>query len=199
MIVRDVTHRELCEAQGFCYAGLDYADPAAMFLGDAQALPFKSNTFQFILSIAVMQEVEHPQIMVQEAHRVLAPGGTFVGTVSYLEAYRGTRFHVTHLGLNSLLYEAGFIVDVIVPNHRWTAPASLLRNALFPSVPLPIATAMISPFVVAHRLWWWLGRFVNPKATEINRLLLNAGSFCFVAHKPDVGGKCADNITCCAE
>lgn len=188
-------HRELCEAQGFRYAGLDYSDPEAMFLGDAQALPFKSDTFQFVLSIAVMQEVEHPQLMVQEAHRVLVPGGAFVGGVAYLEAYRGTRFHFTHLGLNSLLYEGGFIVDAIIPNHGWTAPGSLLKNALFPFVPQPVAAAMISPIVAAHRIWWWVGRFVNPKATEINRLLLNAGSFYFVAHKPDVSGDRAGGTT----
>ncbi|MEW6038502.1 MAG: class I SAM-dependent methyltransferase [Pseudomonadota bacterium] len=179
-------HRELCEAQGFRYAGLDYSDPEAMFLGDAQALPFKSDTFQFVLSIAVMQEVAHPQLMVQEAYRVLAPGGAFVGGASYLEAYRGTRFHFTHLGLNSLLYEGGFIVDAIIPNHRWTAPRSLLKNALFPFVPQPVAIAMIAPLVAAHRLWWWMGSFASSKASEINRLLLTTGSFYFIAHKPDV-------------
>jgi SAM-dependent methyltransferase len=180
-------HRELCEAQGFRYVGLDYSEPDAMFLGDAQALPFKNDTFQFVLSIGAMPEVEHPQLMIQEAFRVLAPGGAFVGSVCYLESPGTARFHFTHLGLNSLLYEGGFIVDAIIPNHRWTVPKSLLKSALFPSVPQPVAVAMISPLVAAHRIWWWVGRLIHPKATEINRLLLSTGAFYFVAHKPDVG------------
>lgn len=179
----EMPHGKVCEQLGYKYVGLDYEEPGAMFLGDAQALPFKDSSFEFVLSIAVLQEVPHPELMIREAHRVLKPGGTFVGTAAYLESYRKTYHHFTHLGLNALLYESGFAVDTVAPNHRWTVPVSLLGNALFPFMPAPLAIALVSPLYVGHRLWWLLGGFLHPQASETNRLLLTTGSFFFVARK----------------
>jgi SAM-dependent methyltransferase len=179
-----MTHREVVERQGFQYVGLDYAHPRAMFAGDAQSLPFKEGSFEFVLSIAVLQEVPHPEAMIHEACRVLTPGGRLIGSASYLESYFSTYSHYTHLGLDALLRQGGFIVDAISPNHHWTVPVSLLRNALFPSLPLALATALVSPGILFHRLWWRFGGLANKRATEQNRLLLTTGSFFFFAHKP---------------
>lgn len=176
-------HREVCEHQGYQYVGLDYDETGAMFLGDAQSLPFKDSSFEFVLTIAVLQEVPHPELMIREAHRVLTPGGILIGTAAYLESYRKTYHHFTHLGLNALLHESGFVVDAVAPNHRWTIPISLLGNALFPFMPSLLAVALVSPLYVCHRLWWWLGSLLHPQASESNRLLLTTGSFFFVARK----------------
>jgi SAM-dependent methyltransferase len=177
-------HRGLCERQGYGYIGLDYEAPGAMFRGDAQSLPFKDATFEFILSIAVLQEVKHPDQLVREAFRVLAPGGVFIGSASYLETYSRVSYQFSHTALHNILSQEGFTVDTIAPNHRWTAPVSLLGNGLLPSMPRPMAFVVISPLIVTHRLWWWAGKFLNPKATERNRLLLTTGSFFFLARKP---------------
>jgi SAM-dependent methyltransferase len=179
-------HRELVEHQGFRYVGLDRGDPGAMFLGDAQALPFTDGSFEFVLSISVLQEVPHPEMMIREAFRVLTPGGVFIGSAAYLESYSRTYHHFTHLGLNALLQQEGFAVEAIAPNPRWTAPISLLGNGLFPYMPRPLAVALVSPVYVGHRIWWWLGGFFHPQATESNRLLLTTGSFFFIARKPIV-------------
>ncbi len=169
-------HRELGEHKGFRYVGLDRYNPEAMFLGDAQALPFMDASFEFVLSISVLQEVPHPEMMIREAFRVLAPGGLFIGSAAYLESYLKTYHHFTHLGLNALLQQGGFAVEAIAPNPRWTVPMSLLGNGLFPFMPRPLAVALVSPVYVGHRIWWWLGGLLNPQATESNRLLLTTGS-----------------------
>lgn len=179
-------HRELSEHKGFRYVGLDYNNPEAMFLGDAQALPFMDTSFEFVLSISVLQEVPHPEMMIREAFRVLTPGGLFIGSAAYLESYLKTYHHFTHLGLNALLQQEGFAVEAIAPNPRWTAPMSLVGNGLFPSMPRPLAIALVSPVYVGHRIWWWLGGFLHPQATGDNRLLLTTGSFFFIARKPIV-------------
>ena len=181
----EMIHRDLCERQGYSYIGLDYAAPGSMFMGDAQSLPFKDATFEFILSIAVLHEIPHPALMLQEAFRVLKPGGMFIGTAAYLETDLKSHHHFTHMGLLVLLEQQGFLVDSIAPNHEWTVPRSLLGNGLFPNMPVLLARAMISPFVLFHRVWWRIGELLHPQATEKNRLLLNTGSFFFIVRKPD--------------
>lgn len=45
---------------------------------DAQALPFKSNTFDNIVAIDVLHHIERPIRFIREAERVLKPGGRLV-------------------------------------------------------------------------------------------------------------------------
>ena len=54
--------------------GADYADSSkALVLADAHALPFKDNTFDFILSVAAMQLFRFPFVVMKVTHRVLKP------------------------------------------------------------------------------------------------------------------------------
>jgi hypothetical protein len=55
---------------------------------------------------------------------------------------------------------------------------------LFPGSPRWLARALVAPTRLAHRLWWWAGRRVDPKATEGNRMLKNSGAVLFVASRP---------------
>jgi ubiquinone/menaquinone biosynthesis C-methylase UbiE len=46
---------------------------------DAESLPFPDKFFETIYSWGVIHHAEHPARIVEEIHRVLAPGGTFIG------------------------------------------------------------------------------------------------------------------------
>ncbi len=88
--------RNLLPFKGHDLYGLDFSREMLMFAkkfsdkhdlniklvqGDARSLPFKSNTFDLILSIAVLHHLRNPLIALMEIHRVLKPGGTLVASV----------------------------------------------------------------------------------------------------------------------
>ncbi len=47
-------------------------------LGDAHKLPFRQNSFDVIITRAVMEHLENPDIMLSEASKVLKPEGTII-------------------------------------------------------------------------------------------------------------------------
>ena len=176
-------HREVCEEAGFRYLGVDLESESADVLADAQALPFRDAAFDFVISIAVMQYVQHPIAMVQEIRRVLVDGGSFIGSAAFLEPYDGTFYHLTHKATLSLLENGGFEGEYLAPDRRWHF---LTANAwmLFPKLPIAVAHLLISPLLAMHRLWWWLGKHMSSdeRASEEFRLLATTGAIRFVAN-----------------
>lgn len=179
-------HREVCERAGFAWAGLDYGNPLAPILGDGHALPFRSSSIEFVLSLAVLEHIRYPSVVAREVMRILKPGGYYIGTVSFLEPFHGdSYYHHTHLGTYNTLKSAGLEVVCVGPTPHWSGLRAQATMSLFPRLPGPMAAALVWPLDTLHRFWWWAGRMFSPGATESLRRLSNAGSFEFVARKPD--------------
>ena len=174
-------HRELCEALGFRYVGVDVVVEGGDVLADGQALPLNAAQFEFVLSISMLQYVPNPWAVVAEVRRVLVPGGTFIGSVPFLEPFSGGYFHMSQAGIASLLESAEFEIVALGPSARWTSLTAQASMGLFPKMPRSLARALVAPLDLAHRLWWRVGSLVDEKADEQTRIGKTAGSFSFVA------------------
>lgn len=180
-------HRNVFEKLGYDWVGLDYTEPQAPILGDAHALPFASESFDFIVSIAVLEHLQHPPVAMNEAWRVLKPGGSFVGTVAFLEPFHGNSYyHHTHLGTLNSLRGAGFEVTHVAPSTTWTVLDAQAEMALFPKMPRLLRKALLSPLQLAHRLWWTVGRLLGKTNDSVSVVCRTSGMFAFVARKPAV-------------
>lgn len=180
----DMVHRDVCEAAGFEHVGLDYGEDMAQLHGDAHALPFQDDSFEFVLSIAVLEHIQFPFVVMNEVHRVLKPGGLFIGTVSFLEPFHQDSFyHHTHLGTYNSLNEGKFEIAYVCPSKQWHGLAALSSMSLFPKLPVFLSRAIVAPVQALHRLWWMAGRFVTSKATEDARIRETTGAFTFIARK----------------
>jgi SAM-dependent methyltransferase len=180
-------HREVCEHAGFEYVGFDIDSPDALILGDAHAIPFKADSFEFILSIAMLEHIRYPFVAMNELYRILKPGGKFIGTVAFLEPFHGDSFyHHTHFGTFNSLKTAGFNIEHIAPNKDWPVLIAQAKMSLFPNLPGLISRYLILPLHLLHRVWWNLAYLITHRSVnegERRRMLLTAGSFFFIATK----------------
>lgn len=88
---------------GHQYIGIDFSGDFADILADAHSLPFVDQSFDCVLSYAVLEHLHNPFIAISEIARVLKFGGIFVGTVSQGEPFHASYFHHTPWGILSLV------------------------------------------------------------------------------------------------
>jgi SAM-dependent methyltransferase len=108
-------------------------------LADAHFLPFKNQTFYLVFSMQVLEHVHSPWVVVQEVFRVTKKGGFFVGSVAFLKPFHNSYFHITHLGMTSLLENSGFKVK------RVSGRQNVFYN-IFGSI-LPLGTHKMTKYI----------------------------------------------------
>ncbi len=121
------------------YEIVDYATTDV--LGVGEELPFRDDSFDGVISIAVLEHVKNPFRCAAELARVLKPGGWLKCCVPFLQPLHGYPHHyfnMTHEGLRTLFepYIAVERQEVTPPTHPVWAIAWQLRdwaNALPPA------------------------------------------------------------------
>ncbi len=95
---------------------VDY--PTTDVLGIGERLPFKSEVFDAVFSLAVLEHVKNPFECAQEIIRVLKPGGILYVVVPFLQPFHGYPDHyynMTSSGLKNLFSGKLEILECTVP------------------------------------------------------------------------------------
>lgn len=148
---------------------------------DGEHLPFDDGSFELVYCKQVLEHVRHPEPLLAEVARVLAPGGWLAGSTSHLEAFHSRSvWNYTPYGLMLLLDEAGLelievrpVIDAFTlvawralgtPRyfHRWWARESPPYRAIS----------------LLARATGWDHRTVNTAKLTLS------GQFTFLAHRP---------------
>jgi SAM-dependent methyltransferase len=148
---------------------------------DGVNLPYESETFDLIYCQQVLEHVRHPDQLLPQVMKVLKPGGTFIGSVSYLEPFHSRSiFNFTPYGLNRVLLDAGLDLVEIRPGIdalslilRQMLGGPRLLNFLFRSSPVNLGIGLAG---LAFRLPTKMTAFLK---------IQYCGQFCFLAYKPE--------------
>lgn len=103
---------------------VDY--PSTDVLAVGEKLPFKDNSFDAVISIAVLEHVKYPWMCANEILRVLKPGGDLICCVPFLQPLHGYPHHyynMTAQGLQNLFSPNLEIIKHEVPSSTspiWT-------------------------------------------------------------------------------
>ena len=100
--------------------------PSTDVVGVAEVLPFEDDSFDAVLSYAVLEHVKQPFLAASEISRVLKPGGVLRVIVPFLQPLHGFPshfFNMTHFGLATLFEDRIEIDQQFVGSHLgpiWT-------------------------------------------------------------------------------
>ena len=117
-------------------------------------LPFEDASFDLVYCKQVLEHVRHPDPLVAEVARVVAPGGWFTGSTSQLEAFHSRSiFNLTPYGLTTVVEDAGLEVVELRP--------------VIDGVTLVLWRALGMPSFFYR---WW-----GPRESPLNRVIELAG------------------------
>lgn len=110
-------NRGLFTSSGHEYIILDINEQYADVVADMHEIPFDDMSFDAILSTSALQySIDLPKVF-GEVHRVLKDGGTFTGSIAFLEPWTwGCKCQCSPEGLYSLLCDSKFDIEFIWPS-----------------------------------------------------------------------------------
>lgn len=152
----ETAHKHYFAAQQYCGLDLGIGDHAWDYsqldvLGNLEILPFPDATFAAAINIVTLEHVVHPEPVICELGRVLAPGGRFL-LVAPLQWEEHQQPHdygrFTRFALDRLLKQAGFTDISIQPvGGIFRLISRRLLNALqfFPGPLMLVAAVFFAP------------------------------------------------------
>lgn len=163
------------------YFSVDYAGNSnADVIGDGMKLPIKSGIFDTVISNEVLEHVPNPQCLMNEAYRVLKPGGTLILTTPqtwglHHEPYDFYRY--TKYGLQHLSETAGFEVINIFPTTGFISTyIQRIADVILHHYALswPYVIRFILQCICAPFLWFglFIEAFVRKKGDTLDNVLV---------------------------
>lgn len=150
-------------------------------LYDGENLPFESDSVPFIYCHQVLEHVRRPWVTLRDVHRVLTPGGLFVGSTSQFEPYHSySLWGYTLYGFRTLIEDCGLVVDELRPGLDGVALIMRTYNGRRPEDSRWFAEE--SP--LNQEIDAWAAATGRGPAQVNNRKLEFCGQFAFVVRKP---------------
>lgn len=120
-------------------------------LADVECLPVKSENFDVVIAIEMLEYVINPTVALKEMNRILKPGGIVIVSTPFMHRMdtSSDRWRFTQAGLQDLLVGAGFriekvtqqgsalavvvnIIKFVVANMPWNIGRKLLTLGMYP-------------------------------------------------------------------
>ena len=147
---------------------------------DGVLLPFRDDSVPLIYSNQVMEHVRYPEALLREVHRVLEPGGVFIGSTSQLEPYHHwSLWNYTVYGFRVLVEDAGLVLEEVRPG---IDGISLVQRQWFGRKKEHGKWFSLSPLNIEIDQWA-AGRGSKPAEVNLRKLQF-AGHFSFRVCKP---------------
>jgi len=173
------------------YIGVDWSNTPHKLNADIVAdlnktLPIDSGVAEVIISISVLEHLCEPQIMLNEAFRILKPGGTILLQVPWqwwiheapYDYYRYSPF-----GLKYLFEKSGFTKVDVQPTGGYFSTAILKFNYFtlrLINLPKPIRAVLKGLLIPV----WYVGQTIAPILDKIDRnWILEAPGYWVIAKK----------------
>ena len=174
------------------YVGVDWAGSQHQTKADIAAdlnipLPIRSEVADTVISLSVLEHLYEPQVMLNEAFRILKPDGGIVLQVPWqwwIHEAPYDFFRYTPYGLKYLFEKAGFVNIVVEPQAGFFTTAILKLNyftSRFIRGPKPLRWLLKSSLLP----FWYLGQKVAPLLDKLDRnWALETSGYYVTARKP---------------
>lgn len=161
----------------FCtsYIGVDWAGKHSQKIDIAadlnQALPIESSVADTVVSFSVMEHLSEPQNMLNEAFRILKPGGTILLQVPWqwmVHEAPHDYFRYTPYGLRYLFQKAGFC-DIAIEAQSGFFSMWILKFNYFT---LRISKGNSLPMKIMRTIFsavWYLGQSCAPHLDKLDK------------------------------
>jgi SAM-dependent methyltransferase len=166
---------------------VDYPTTDVVSIGEK--LPFKSNVFDAVFSLVVLEHVKNPFECAKEITRVLKPGGTLYAAVPFLQPFHGYPDHyynMTSSGLKNLFSELEALECTVELPGLPIAALTWFLNSYVRGLPQPIAEQfkeMKIGDLLAHPDSYLNQDFVTSLHPKTNEELASCNYL--IARKPD--------------
>jgi SAM-dependent methyltransferase len=152
---------------------------------DAAAFPLADASVDIVMALEVLEHMSAPQHLLDEAARVLRPGGHLVLTVPFMFGVHDLRdyYRYTPLGLQSLLEPRGLtLTETVVRGGTFVAASGLIRNLILNAIvgrPQDwrarsrakqlrwlVSTVVLTPWTVITYLAYALDSLLDPQSVS---------------------------------
>ncbi|MCF6351475.1 MAG: class I SAM-dependent methyltransferase [Cyclobacteriaceae bacterium] len=172
----DAEYKEFFLKYATSYTGVDWSKSMHEFKGDIkanlnQALPIESECSNTVVSLSVMEHLSEPQIMLNEASRILTKGGFLVLQVPWQwKVHEGPYdfYRYSPFALKKMLTKAGFDQIIIEPTSgffsMWIVKFNYFTNRMIGGSRFFRGIQKIFFIPI-----WYLGQKIAPRLDKLDK------------------------------